>query len=157
MPWVVLAPAAVTLAAARASAMTWALFGAGALSYASGHGIHLAANSVSNAAPGETAHLWDETVGHAIWYAGVALVILALGRTMAGRARPPVLAHLLALAVGVTWATNAVGAGLEIAGLLVAAGFAAYGWRHRDDLRLVLPTGFAAAMMWLVVSLFGAG
>ena len=120
VPWLVLVPAALTVAAAKADAGTWALFGAGAVAYASGHGIHLAANSVNNAVGGETAHLWDETVGHAIWYAGVALVVAALARTMAGRPRPPLLAHLLALAVGVTWATNAVGADLELAGLLVA-------------------------------------
>ena len=84
VPWLVLVPAALTVAAAQVDARTWALFGAGALAYASGHGIHLAANSVNNAVGGETAHLWDETVGHAIWYAGVTLVVAALARTMAG-------------------------------------------------------------------------
>jgi uncharacterized membrane protein YagU involved in acid resistance len=51
----------------------WLVFGAGSIAYASGHGIHLAANSVANASPGPTAHLWDEVVGHYIWYVGVAL------------------------------------------------------------------------------------
>ena len=132
------------------------MFGAGALLYASGHGIHLAANSVNNAVGGETAHLWDETVGHAIWYAGVALVVLALARTMAGRPLPRVIAHLLAVAVGITWATNSVGADLEIAGLVVAAGFATYGWRHRADLRLVLLPGFGSAVLWLLAYFMSA-
>jgi hypothetical protein len=153
VPWLVLVPAVLTVAAAKADARTWALFGAGALAYASGHGIHLAANSVNNAVGGETAHLWDETVGHAIWYAGVVLVVAALARTMADRPRPPLLAHLLALGVGLTWATNAVGADLEIPGLLVALGFATYGWRHRTDLRLVLLTGFVPSAVLLVASL----
>jgi len=153
VPWLVLVPAALTTAGARPSAQTWAVYGAGALAYASGHGIHLAANSIGNADPGETAHLWDEVVGHAVWYAGAALVLAALTSTMAGRPRPPLVGHLLALAVGLTWATNAVGADLEIAGLLVAVGFAAYGWRHRDDLRVVLLTGFAPSVPWLLVSL----
>jgi membrane associated rhomboid family serine protease len=80
-------------------------------------------------------------------------VVLALARAMTGRPRPPLVAHLLALAVDVTWATNSVGADLEIAGLLVAAGFAAYGWRHRADMRLVMLFAFVPSALWLVASL----
>lgn len=40
--------------------------------YASGHGIHLAANSIGNVSPGPTARLWDEVVGHCVWYATMA-------------------------------------------------------------------------------------
>jgi hypothetical protein len=76
----VLVPAALTIRAAEASPRTWALLGAGVIAYASGHGIHLAANSIGNADGGATAHLRDEVAGHAIWYAGVALgVVLLVG------------------------------------------------------------------------------
>ena len=88
VPFLVLGPAAATLHAAGAGARTWLVFGIGAVTYATGHGVHLAANSVGNAAPGPTEHLWDEVVGHYIWYTGVALVVAALAMTMSGRPRP---------------------------------------------------------------------
>jgi hypothetical protein len=55
-PWLVLVPAAWALQAAAATPRIWWAFGAGALAYTSGHGIHLAANSVGKARPGVTAH-----------------------------------------------------------------------------------------------------
>jgi hypothetical protein len=143
VPWLVLVPAALTLRAARTDERTWWIFGAGALAYASGHGIHLAANSVGNAHPSDTAHLWDEVVGHAIWYAGVALVLLALARTMVGRDRPGWVGYLLALAVGLTWATNVMGGGPPMLAGFVAAFACVFGWQHRDGLPVVLLVGFA--------------
>ena len=71
VPWLVLVPAAADArGGAAADPRTWVVFGVGAVAYASGHGIHLAANSVGNAEPGPTAHLWDEVVGHDLWYPG---------------------------------------------------------------------------------------
>jgi hypothetical protein len=150
LPYLVLAPAAATCRAARAPARTWALFGLGAVAYTSGHGIHLAANSIYNTAPGTTAHLWDETVGHYVWYAGVALVTAALATTMRGRLRPsgPV-PFALAVAVGVTWATNAIGGGTVMASFAVALAAAAYGWRHRSELPVVLLVAYAPAVVIL--------
>jgi hypothetical protein len=153
IPWVFLGLAAATLAADRAGRTTWTVFGAGAVAYASGHGIHLAANSVGNVDPGETAHLWDEVVGHEIWFAGVALVLAAVARTMVGRPRPGPLGHLLGLAVGLTWVTNAVGGGTPALSLTVAVAAAAWGWRHRRDLGVVLLTGFLPAAVLLVVGI----
>ncbi|GAA4691123.1 hypothetical protein [Nocardioides conyzicola] len=146
VPWLVLLPAALTLRAARAEERTWWLFGAGVLAYASGHGIHLAGNSVGNSHPSDTAHLWDEVVGHAIWYAGVVLVLVALTRTMIGRDRPGLVSYVLAVAVGLTWATNAVGGNTEVFSLVVALLATAVGWRHRGDLAGVLLVGFAPAV-----------
>jgi hypothetical protein len=106
----------------------------GAAAYAQGTGIHLAANSISNAR-GDAApvHLWDELVGHAITYGGVALVVLALAESLARTdlaAGPVALA--LALVTGATWATNALGAdGLTGAGLVVALTLSARGWSLR--------------------------
>jgi hypothetical protein len=154
VPWLVLGAAAWTLVAAEAERTTWIWFGTGSVAYASGHGIHLAANSVGNAVPGETAHLWDEAVGHAIWYAGVALLVIALARTMVDRPRPPLVGYVLAAAVGATWASNAVGTDtlvVQLAALVVAAGFAAYGWRRREGLSITLFVGFAPAVLGLVM------
>lgn len=150
VPWLVLAPAAVTVHAAASSRRTWLLFAAGAVAYTSGHGIHLAANSVGNAAPGETAHLWDEVVGHYLWFAGVALVLGALASTMRGRPRSPVLGYVLAVASGLTWATNALGGGTVVFSLFVAMGAAGAGWLARRELGLVLLVGFVPAVVVLV-------
>ena len=67
VPLIVLAPAAMVMIAADSPPKRWVLFGIGCVVYAMGQGIHLAANSVNNARPGQTAHLWDEIVGHLIW------------------------------------------------------------------------------------------
>lgn len=152
VPWLVLLPAALTLRAAGADERTWWVFGAGAVAYVSGHGIHLAANSVGNAHPGETAHLWDEVVGHAVWYAGAAVVLVALARTMIGRDRPGVVGYLLAIAVGLTWASNAIGGGPDTLALLVAVAACAYGWRRRRELPVVLLVGFAPVIPVLLVA-----
>jgi hypothetical protein len=151
VPWSVLLPAVLTLRAARADERTWWVFGAGALAYASGHGIHLAANSVGNARPSDTAHLWDEVVGHALWYAGVALVLAALARTMRGRERPGVVGYVLAVGVGLTWASNAFGGGTEVLAVVVALIACFVGWRHRGGLPIVLLVGFAPAVVALAV------
>lgn len=153
VPWLVLAPAALTMWAAPASVRGWVLFGAGVVAYVSGHGIHLAANSVGNQDPGETAHLWDEVVGHYLWFAGVALVVAALAGTMAGRPLPHWIGYLLAVAVGLTWASNAVGGGTEVASLVLAVAAAAYGWVRRRELGVVLLVGFAPAVVVLVGAL----
>src|SRR3954447_25348228 len=67
VPVVVLVPAAMVLREARSAPGEWFLFGLGSVIYAWGQGMHLAANSVNNASPGRTAHLWDEVVGHLVW------------------------------------------------------------------------------------------
>ncbi|MFC7728190.1 hypothetical protein [Actinomadura keratinilytica] len=67
-PYAVLLPAAAALHTGGADRRAWALYLTGALTYVEGHGIHLAANSVGNHTPNAAAHLWDEVVGHYIWY-----------------------------------------------------------------------------------------
>jgi len=155
VPWLVLAPAALTVWAARASVRTWIVLGAGVVAYSSGHGIHLSANSVGNASPGETAHLWDEVVGHHLWYAGVALVATALAMTMVGRPRPGWFGYVLAVGVGLTWGSNAVGGGTVVMSVLLAIVAAAYGWRTRGGLGVVMLVAGLSAIGLLAVELAG--
>lgn len=153
VPWLVLGSAAAVLWAEQPRPLVWLLFGAGAIAYTSGHGIHLAANSIGNQVSNETVHLWDEPIGHHIWFAGVALVLAALALTMIGKPRPPIPGYVLALAVGLTWASNAVGGGTEILSLLVALAATAFGWRHRGELGATLLVGFFPAAITLGVAL----
>ena len=146
VPWLVLVPAAVALWAAPSPLRTWLTFAAGAVAYASGHGIHLAANSIGNASPGKTAHLWDEVVGHYVWFAGVALVVGALATTMRGRPRPRPVGYALALGVGLTWASNAVGGGTVFFSLALAIAATSVGWFRRRDLSVVLLVAFLPAV-----------
>lgn len=157
VPFVVLVPAAATLRAARAGEPLWWLFGAGAVLYTCGHGIHLAGNSLHNAGAGEPAHLWDEVVGHTVWYVGAALVVAALAATMRGRpqARGPA-AYGAALAVGLTWATNAIGGGTVLASLAAAAAALVFGWRHRRELAALIALSGTAAALVLVGALIAA-
>lgn len=157
VPWLVLVPAALALRAARVGPRVWAVFGAGVIAYTSGHGIHLAANSVGNADAGPTAHLWDEVVGHYIWFGGVALVLAALAIAMLGRPLAGPIGYVLAVASGLTWATNAIGGGTVVFSLVVALAAVAFGWRHRGELAGVLWVGFAPAVLVLVAELLVGG
>jgi hypothetical protein len=131
-PYAVVGTALAALAAARNDRRGWLLAACGAVAYASGHGIHLAANSIGNAR-GDAApvHLWDEVVGHWLWYAGVALLVVALARALALRASP--LASGLAVLTGLTWTTNALEGTTAVGSLLVAGALAGWGWRRRRE------------------------
>jgi hypothetical protein len=153
VPLMVLGPAAMVMRAADSAPGQWTLFVVGCVVYAWGQGMHLAANSVNNARPGPTAHLWDEVVGHLVWYAGTALVLLALARTTEGRPRCGVLGYVLAVAVGLTWASNAVGGHTEVLSLAVACLAVWFGWKHRGELGEALAVGFLPSAVVLVVVL----
>jgi hypothetical protein len=71
---------------------------------------------------------------------------------MVGRARPSAAGYVLGVAVGLTWATNALGGGTLWCSLVVAVVACGYGWRHRRDLPVVLLTGFAPAVVVLGVA-----
>ena len=108
LPYALIGTAAAVLVAARARPTAWAVFGAGAVVYAQGHGIHLAANSIGN----ELGHapvitLWDEHVGHYLWYLGLALLVasLVIGVRLLD-VRP--WGWGLALLVALTLTTNAI-------------------------------------------------
>ncbi|MFG2001453.1 hypothetical protein ACGFNU_20115 [Spirillospora sp. NPDC048911] len=149
-PYAVLLPAAAALRAGEAAPRLWILYLAGALTYVEGHGVHLAANSVSNAEPSDLVHLWDEVVGHYLWYGGLTVVLIALAAALARR--PPVrgpLPAFLALSTGVTFTTNALEGGTAIAAIIVTAAFTAWGWHTRDHLGRLLIYAFAPALLLL--------
>lgn len=148
-PYLVVGTALRVLAAGRPDRLAWGLGALGAIAYVQGHGLHLAANSVGNDAPGETAHLWDEVVGHAIWYAGLGLLVLALIRALdAVPLKVAPIGWLVAVGVGLTVASNAVAGGTMAGSLPVSLVLAGYGARRRDALgRLLLATLGAAALI----------
>jgi hypothetical protein len=161
VPWAVVGPALAALAAAGADRRGWLIGLSGSLLYVQGHGIHLAANSVANArGDAEPVHLWDEVVGHLLWYGGFAVLVVALAGAYASVGlKRSVPAACLALLTGVTWATNAYGAdGLQAAGLAVAAGLAGYGWQLRSSAAgtLLLLAFLPSAVLLSALLLVGA-
>jgi len=144
-PYAVAGTALAALAAAGTDRRGWwtALVGAGV--YVQGHGVHLAANSISNvrgdAAP---TYLWDEVLGHWIWYAGAALLVVALTRAVRPRVTPVGVG--LALATGLTWTTNALEGTTAVGSLAVAIGLTATAAQRRDRL-LLLAFGTSAVLL----------
>ena len=147
-PYVVTGAAGGALRAARASRLAWTVFWFAAVLYTQGHGIHLAANSVGNVAAGEPAYLWDEHVGHYLWYTGFALLVATLAATLAERRpRGGLGAHLLALLVGFTNFTNSVEGQTPILGIVVAVLFLGWGVVTRDGLGRVLLTAYGFSLL----------
>jgi len=130
LPWCVVATAGAALLAVPTRMQL--VGAAGLVAYVQGHGIHLAANSVANQVGGDTAYLWDELVGHAIWYAGLYLVLGALlvGRPV--RASPGPVRLVLAVAVGLTLCSNAIGGHAVPLAVVGCVLLAALAWRRRS-------------------------
>ena len=151
LPYAVVAAAGVALLAVPRTAQVVGV--AGLLLYVQGHGIHLAANSIAERQPSDTAFFWDELAGHAIWYAGLYLVLAAL---LVGRAvtTPPGPVRLvLSVAVGVTFATNALGGHavpLAVVALLLLGGLAA---RRREGLAVDLLVAAVVGLLTLGASM----
>lgn len=150
-PYVVTGAAAGALHAAGAGRRCWAAFWFGTVLYTQGHGIHLAANSVGNALPGTdpyVVHLWDETVGHYLWYAGFAVIVVALALAVADRrARGGLAAHLLAAVVGFTHFTNSVEGQTPWLGVGTALVFAVWGLLTRDGMGRYLVTAYGLSLV----------
>lgn len=131
-PYVVVGFALLALAASGTDRRGWwmALLGAGA--YVQGHAVHLAANSIGNVrGDAPPVHLWDEVVGHWLWYAGFALLLAALARAVVLRVHP--VSAALAIGTGVTWTTNALEGTTAVGSLLVAVGLAGWGWQRQNE------------------------
>lgn len=130
-PYVVAGPALAVLARTGASRRSWGLALLGAAAFTQGHGLHLSANSISFASgDAPPAYLWDEQVGHHLWFAGLTLLLLVVVREVRTLRVGPA-AWVLAGLVGLTWAANVVEGGAVPFGSALALGLAAYGWRLR--------------------------
>ena len=143
-PYVVVGTALGALLAAAAPRRAWLLAALGAVVYVQGHGIHLAANSVSNArGSAAPVHLWDEVMGHYVWYGGLYLLVAALVLAVpepTGAARWP-----LAVLFGFTMATNGIEGGTALFTLCVAVAFVAWGVRRHSA--VVVTTWAVAAVL----------
>ena len=148
-PYAVVGTALAALAVAGTDRRGWWTAFTGAGLYVQGHGVHLAANSIGNERATQAAPigLWDEVLGHWIWYAGAAAVAYALARAVVLRVTP--LSVLLALATGVTWTTNALEGTTAVGSVAVAAGFAGYGARRGDGTGRLLLVAFGTSAMLL--------
>ena len=126
-PYAIIGCAAMVLARTWAARATWVLFGVGAVTFTLGHGVHLAANSVSNVADPTVAdasivHLWDEVVSHWIWYIGLFLVLAAVAWSLRGtQFRVGVLGVVLALLVAITLTNTFIEGGTPWLGILILA------------------------------------
>ena len=146
VPFAVLGTATVILYRARANATNWAVFATGAVAFALGHGLHLSANSISNAddfalEEADIVHLWDEIVSHYIWYTGLFIVLVAIA--LALRAVPLVIGPgiiLAAVLVTVTLVNTYIEGGVPWLGLcFLSAGLAAgLAWRPAPAASLLL-------------------
>lgn len=133
-PYVVAGPLLVVLARVRLRPAPWAAALVGAAMFVQGHGVHLSANSISyaqgSAAP---TYLWDEVVGHALWFVGLSILIVVVVHAVRSLPLPVGSgAWGLSIAVGVTWAANVVEAGHAPLGVALAVGLCGYGWRGRE-------------------------
>ena len=150
-PYAVAGPALAAMAAVGASRRTWGLALLGAGAFTQGHGIHLSANSISYAV-GDAApiYLWDEQIGHWIWFVGLAALTAAVAHAVAGAVAGSRAGPALAALVGLTWAANVVEAGSVPLGVLLAGGLLVQGWRLRatpTGRLLVLAFGLSLALV----------
>jgi len=147
-PYAVVGTALAALAAAGTDRRGWWLALLGAAAYVQGHGIHLAANSIGNAR-GDAApvHLWDEVVGHWLWYAGMALLVVALCRVVHLTVRP--IGVALALTTGLTWTTNALEGTTAVGSLAVATCLTVWGLRRSDGTGRLLMVAFGTSAVLL--------
>lgn len=131
-PYAVAGTALAALATTGTDRRGWTAALLGAAVYAQGHAIHLSANSIGNVrGDAPPVHLWDEVLGHWIQYAGLALLIAAVARSLLLPAGPFPVA--LALATGLTWTTNALEGTTGPGSLVVAVALAVWGWRRRGE------------------------
>jgi hypothetical protein len=145
LPYLLVGAAATVLLRAGAGSRAWLVLGAGAVLYTQGHGIHLAANSVGN----ELGHadvitLWDEYLGHYLWYAGFAVLVLALVLGLR-QVRVSPWGWVVAALCALTLTSNAIeGQSVPLSALLAVA-FVVRG-RH-----LVVRSVYGAHLLLLVV------
>jgi hypothetical protein len=154
-PLLVLLPSAGLLRCVGATSKQWVLWVVGAVVYTEGHGLHLASNSIYHVDPSDTAKLWDEVVGHLVWYSGFWLIVAVTAVALTRTALPLTpIGVLLAAAVGVTHATNGIGADMPvpIVAAAIAIAFISYGLRLRSDAGRYLAATYTVATVTLAVA-----
>jgi hypothetical protein len=164
-PWAVVGAAAWVLVRCRTAAvgapaepLPWGLLAAGGLAFAEGKGLHLAANSVGNTDPtgaaAEVAYLWDEGVGHWIWYLGLLLLVAAVTRAVLDgpgvELRTSATGVVLALLTGFSLANTWIEGRTPWLGLAAAAAFAVWGLRRRSRGGTLWAVCFGLALLQLV-------
>lgn len=150
-PYAVIGTALACLYAGGAERRAWLVAAVGAVVYAEGHGVHLSANSIGNERGNtQPVHLWDEVVGHYLWYAGLFLLVAALAITLADRPRPGALGWPLAALFGLTAATNGIEGGTAVFSLAVSLAFVSWGWRHRRTAGVLLVTAYGLTTLLLI-------
>lgn len=163
-PFAVLGAAALVLLALGARRVPLALATAAAVMYASGHGIHLAANAIDYEKPvgrvADTAHFWDETFGHIWWHLGWLGLLAALCLAERATRCAPVARIggrqrlLAALLLGCTLFTNTVEGGTWRLGLGAAVLF--WVWAARERRPILLTCALALALDALFVGIWAA-
>jgi hypothetical protein len=151
-PFAVLGCASMVLLRANANREQWGVLGLGAVIFSLGHGLHLAANSVSNVddiavADASIVHLWDEVASHYIWYAGLFVVLTALALTLRGHdVRLGRWGIVLALLVAVTLVNTYIEGGVPWMGMMFLLAGVAAGLLWRP-----------ASVSWLLLIVGGGG
>ncbi|MCW2606956.1 MAG: hypothetical protein JWO60_1649 [Frankiales bacterium] len=149
-PYTVIGTALACLVAARVDRRTWVLTAVASVVYVQGHGLHLSANSIGNARGDlQPVHLWDEVVGHYVWYGGLYLLVAALALALLPAPVRSPWRWPLAVLFGLTMVTNAIEGGTPVLTLVVSAGFVGWGLRHRAGSGWVLVTAFGVALAGL--------
>jgi hypothetical protein len=157
-PLIVLLPSAGLLRCVGGSVRQWVLWLVGAVVYTEGHGLHLAANSIDHVAPNDTAKLWDEVVGHLVWYSGFWLIIAVLAVALTNsRLALSAFGLLLAALVGVTHATNGLGGDtpVPLVAAMIAIALTALGLRLRSEAGRYLAVSYAVAIVTMTTALIG--
>jgi hypothetical protein len=131
-PFAILGFAVMVLHSASGSRSSWVFMFFGGVAFSLGHGLHLAANSISNVADTNVAdasivHLWDEVVSHYIWYSGLYLVFVAIWIVLSGQPiRIGPAGGVLSVLVAITLVNTYIEGGVPWLGLaFLATGIAA--------------------------------
>ena len=160
-PVAVIAASAAVLGAygmPRAAVMA-ALVAAGL--YVHGHGIHLAANSIHNEDPTDSAldvtYFWDERFSHIeslLGWLGL-LASFCLAESRAGvREREPAVARIAVALLGFTFFTSTVEGQTWPLELVAAAAFAYWAWRARPHRPLLTHAAVALAFAALLIAVW---
>jgi uncharacterized membrane protein YagU involved in acid resistance len=160
-PFVVLLPLLSFLWIQRPGPRLWFVAAIGSILYVDGHGIHLSANSIGNVVASDGAservvdivHLWDEVLGHYVWYVGLAVVIASCAASVRGRSLgiPTVALVVGGAASGITWATNGLEGGTAVASLAVGCAAIVPAFRRNQGLAPALAAGGCVTVIVLVV------